>query len=52
MKLSQSYNFDVGYMQGTNVVNVRNQDDVLEIWANVKKGASVTWCDGMKKQNK
>lgn len=53
IEVSQSSNFDVGYLQGSNVVNVRNKEDVLEIWANIKKGANITlWCDGMKQPNK
>ena len=50
-EVTHSYIFDVGYLQGSNVVSIRNSEDISEIWANIiKKGASITlWCDGMKK---
>ena len=40
--------FDVGYLQGSNVIIMRNQTDVLELWSNLQKGFNtVMWCDGL-----
>lgn len=37
--------FDVGYIQGCNLISVRTSQDVAEIW----NGREVTlWCDGLK----
>lgn len=44
--------FEVGYLQGSNVVTIRNKDDLVEVWSNVKKGTKVIlWCDGLKKKS-
>lgn len=49
-EISQSSKFDVGYLQGNNVVSIRSKEDLLEIWANIKKGANTTlWCDCLQK---
>ena len=44
-----SGNFDVGYMQGTNVIRVRTKDDISEMWSDIRKQRSCTtlWCDGL-----
>ena len=40
--------FDIGYLHGNSVVNVRNSDDLQEVWSNVLKGTKVTlWCNGL-----
>ena len=35
--ISQS-KFDFGYLQGSNVVTITNKEDLVEVWANIKKG--------------
>ena len=41
---------DIGYLQGTNFVTVRNAEDLAEVWMNIKKGTNVILgCDGLKK---
>lgn len=41
--------FDVGYIQGTNVIRVRSAEDMVEMWSEIKKPRSTTslWCDGL-----
>ena len=41
-----SKDFDVGYMQGSNVIRVRTKEDLSEMWADVKK-QGMLWCDGL-----
>ena len=41
--------FDVGFFQGTNVVSIRNVEDMKDVWSDIKKGVKVVlWCDGLK----
>ena len=42
--------FDVvGVLQGTNVVSIRNVEDMKDVWSDIKKGIKVVlWCDGLK----
>lgn len=48
-EVSQNTDFDVGCLQGSNVVSIRSKEDILEIWAGIQKGASaILWCDGLK----
>lgn len=45
-------NFDIGYLQGSTAVIIRNEADLAEVWGKLKKSTSVTlWCDGLKKQS-
>ena len=40
--------FDVGYIQGANVVRIRSKDDLSEMWAELKLKNNVSmWCDGL-----
>ena len=40
--------FDVGYLQGNNVITMRNKEDIQELWCNLQKGSNtVIWCDGL-----
>ena len=40
--------FDLGYLQGNTVVNIRSRADLEEIWEGLKKGLNITfWCDGL-----
>ena len=40
--------FDVGFISGTNVVSVRSEEDLAEIWSNQLKGDRIVlWCDGL-----
>lgn len=49
-EISQSSKFDIGYLQGSNVVSIRSEEDLLEIWENFRKGANITlWCDCLQK---
>ena len=41
--------FDIGYLQGSTVVNIRNSQDLVEIWNNVRKGnKTILWCDNFR----
>ncbi len=47
--------FDVGFFQGSNVVNIRNVEDLREAWSDIIKLASgsskaVLWCDGLREE--
>ena len=43
--------FDIGYLQGSNTITLRNKEDIVEVWANIKKGKNIMlWCDGLKKK--
>ena len=45
-------NFDIGYLQGSTAVIIRNEADLAKVWEKLKKSTSVTlWCDGLKKQS-
>ena len=41
--------FDVGYVQGTNVITIRSMEDMDEMWLELKKprSTSTLWCDGL-----
>ena len=40
--------FDVGYLQGNNVITMRNKENILELWSNLQRGTNtVVWCDGL-----
>ena len=40
--------FDVGYLKGNSVVNLRSVQDISEIWQKGLGGSEVTlWCDGL-----
>ena len=41
-----SRDFDIGYMQGSNVIRVCTKEDMLEMWSEVKK-QGMLWCDGL-----
>ena len=47
-----SREFDVGYIQGTNVIRVRSEADLAEMWPDLKSGKVSVWCDGLKHQSK
>lgn len=41
--------FDIGYLSGTIVVNLRSSEDLRELWVSVLQGTKVNlWCDGLK----
>ena len=41
--------FDVGYLQGSTVVNIRSSEDLDEVWNDIRRGKNVVlWCDGLK----
>ena len=41
--------FDVGYVSGSNLISLRNKEDVSEIWAGANRGQNIVlWCDGLK----
>ena len=44
--------YDVGYVQGSNVVRVRTPDDLDELWALLRKPQSsvAIWCDGLARE--
>ena len=40
--------FDVGYMMGTEVIRVQTEEDLEEMWGDIKKSSSTAlWCDGL-----
>ena len=40
--------FDVGYLQGNNVITMRNKEDIQELWYNLQRGSNIViWCDGL-----
>lgn len=40
--------FDVGYVQGVNVIRIRSKEDLSEMWAEIKRSKSTSvWCDGL-----
>ena len=41
--------FEVGVIQGSNVVSIRTRDDMIDVWKDVKKGVKVVlWCNGLR----
>lgn len=45
--------FDMGFIQGSNVINIRSKEDLQEVWSDLLKstGSSskpILWCDGLK----
>ena len=44
-----SGDFDVGFLQGSTVVNIRSSEDLDEVWNDIRKGRTIVlWCDGLK----
>lgn len=44
-----SGDFDVGFLQGSTVVNIRSSEDLDEVWNDITKGRTILlWCDGLK----
>lgn len=44
----KSGDFDVGYMVGNEVTRVRTEEDLREMWSDLRKSNSTTlWCDGL-----
>lgn len=41
--------FDVGFVEGTNVVRIRSSEDLAEFWSDLKKPGTklFLWCDGL-----
>ena len=41
--------FDVGYyLQGSNVITMRNKEDIQDLWCNLQRGSNtVIWCDAL-----
>ena len=38
----------MGYLQGNNVITMRNKEDIMELWYNLIKGSNtVNWRDGL-----
>ena len=35
--------FDVGYIQGSHTVTIRNKEDLLEVWSNSKKKVAISF---------
>ena len=47
--MSAELNFDVGYLQGSTVVNIRSSKDLDEVWKDIRREKNVVlWCDGLK----
>ena len=44
----KSGDFDVGYMVGTEIIRVRTEEDLKEMWGETKRSpCTVLWCDGL-----
>lgn len=44
-----SGDFDVGFVSGSQMISVRTQADLTELWSDVRAGKKITlWCDGLK----
>ena len=44
-----THDFDVGYVQGTNVISIRSSEDIQEVWSELKSSSKlILWCDGLK----
>ena len=44
--------YDIGYIQGSHTVTIRNKEDLIEVWSSIKKGSNIIlWCDGLKKKS-
>ena len=42
------HDFDVGYVQGTNVISIQSSEDV-QVWSELKTSSKlILWCDGLK----
>lgn len=50
--LPDIHSFDVGFIQGSNVVSIRSIEDLRELWSDMLQSASKTvlWCDGLQKE--
>ena len=45
--------FDFGYMKSSNMISIRTQPDLAEIWSEIRSGKSITmWCDGLRDASK
>ena len=45
--------FEIGYCHSNNVVTIRKQEDLEEIWKEIKSGQKhVLWCNGLKVSRK
>ena len=42
--------FDMGYLRGSNTVTLRNKEDIIEVWANIKNRKNMMWCDGLNRK--
>ena len=41
--------FDVGYASGSNLITLRNKEDIVELWCSASKGGNMLlWCDGLR----
>ena len=44
----KSGDFDVGYMMGTEIIRVRSEEDLKEMWGEIKRSpCTALWCDGL-----
>ena len=44
----KSGDFDVGYMVGTEIIRVRTEEDLKEMWGEIRKNrCTALWCDGL-----
>ena len=44
--------FDVGFVQGSNLISVRSSRDMAEVWGLAAKGQVTIWCDGLTASHK
>ena len=46
--ITESGDFDVGYMIRTEIIRVRSEEDLKEMWGEVKRSPfTALWCDGL-----
>ena len=48
-----SKDFDIGYVQGSNVIRIRSREDLSEMWIDLRnpKSKMTLWCDGLKESS-
>jgi len=41
--------FDIGYVSGSNLITLRNTEDMVGLWSTASKGGNMLlWCDGLR----
>ena len=41
--------FEVGVVEGSNIVSIHSREDMMDVWNDIKKGTKkILWCDGLR----